>query len=53
MAWMVRVVAPDYPHHITQWGNRRQKTFFCEDDYIYYLELLSDAKTDEWGWFSE
>jgi REP element-mobilizing transposase RayT len=30
MARMARVVIPNYPHHITQRGNRRQKTFFCE-----------------------
>ena len=43
MARMPRVVVPGYPHHVTQRGNRRQKTFFCDDDYRYYLELLSDA----------
>lgn len=41
MARMARVVVPGYPHHITQRGNRRQKTFFCDDDYRYYIELLS------------
>ena len=50
MARMARIVAPYYPHHITQRGSRRQKTFFCEDDYTYYLELTSEysrqAKTD-------
>ncbi|MDZ7839479.1 MAG: transposase [Gammaproteobacteria bacterium] len=44
MARIARVVAPDYPHHVTQRGNRRQKTFFCEADYRYYLELLVEAK---------
>ena len=24
---MARIVAPGYPHHITQRGNRRQQTF--------------------------
>ena len=28
------------PHHITQRGNRRQTTFFCEEDYAAYLELM-------------
>ena len=54
MARMARVVVPDYPHHITQRGNRRQRTFFCQDDYSYYLELLSEysrqAKTDIWAY---
>ena len=42
MARMARVVIPNYPHHITQRGNRRQKTFFCDDDYRYYIELISE-----------
>lgn len=48
MARMARVVVPQYPHHVTQRGNRRQKTFFCEDDYRYYIELLSTF-TKEYG----
>ena len=40
MARLARVVVPDCPHHITQQGNRRQGTFFCEDDYRAYLDLL-------------
>ena len=28
------------PHHITQRGNRRQPTFFCEEDYAAHLELM-------------
>jgi putative transposase len=27
-------------HHITQRGNRRQHTFFCDEDYHIYLELM-------------
>jgi putative transposase len=50
MARMYRVVLPDYPHHITQRGNRRLKTFFCANYYRYYLELMSEysgqANTD-------
>lgn len=42
MARIARVVAAKYPHHITQRGNRRQDTFFCEDDYRYYLETMSE-----------
>jgi putative transposase len=29
------------PHHVTQRGNRRQRTFFREDDYAAYLDLMS------------
>ena len=40
MARLARVVIPGMPHHITQRGNRRQPTFFCEEDYAAYLELM-------------
>ena len=43
---MARIVVPDYPHHVTQRGNRRQKTFFSDDDYRTYLELLTEAKSE-------
>ena len=46
MARMPRLVVPGYPHHATQRGNRRMKTFFCDDDYRAYLELLAEAKAD-------
>ena len=42
MARMPRVVVSGYPHHVTQRGNRRQKTFFCVEDYQYYLDLMSE-----------
>lgn len=35
-------MAPGMPHHITQRGNRRMPTFFCEDDYFTYLTLLAE-----------
>jgi putative transposase len=35
-------VVPDVPHHVTQRGNRRQETFFNEDDYKAYLELMAE-----------
>ncbi len=42
MGQIARVVVPGYPHHITQRGNRRQQTFFCEEDYRAYLDLMSE-----------
>jgi len=42
MARLARVVVPRIPHHVTQRGNRRQQTFFCEADYRRYLELMSE-----------
>lgn len=41
MARLARAVAVDFPHHVTQRGNRRQRTFFSEDHYRRYLELLA------------
>jgi putative transposase len=44
MARLARVVAPGVPHHITQRGNRGQQTFFSDEDYEEYIELMA-----EWG----
>ena len=41
MARLARVVVPGMPHLITQRGNRRQQTFFQEDDYALYLDLMA------------
>ena len=43
MARIARVVVPGCPHHVTQRGNRRQKTFFEDDDYLRYKELLAEG----------
>ena len=54
MARIARVIAPGYPHHITQRGNRRQQTFFCVDDYLAYIELMAQwckkYHVDIWSW---
>src|SRR5271166_3273232 len=42
MARLARVVAPGFAHYITQRGNRRQQTFFCDEDYQSYLELMGE-----------
>lgn len=42
MARIARVVAPGVPHHVTQRGNRRQRTFFNNDDYRAYMEILAE-----------
>jgi putative transposase len=42
MARLARVVAPGFPHHITQCGNRRQQTYFCDEDYQRYVELMAE-----------
>mgnify|MGYP006296894385 CR=1 FL=1 len=42
MPRLARAVAAGYPHHITQRGNRRQQTFFCDEDYEEYLTLMAE-----------
>lgn len=46
MARIARVVIPNLPHHVTQRGNRRQTTFFNDNDYRKYIELLAEAKSE-------
>ncbi len=41
MPRLARVVVPGLPHHITQRGNRRLPTFFCDEDCLRLCELLS------------
>ena len=41
MARIARVVAEGMPHHITRRGNRRQKTFFSDEDYAAYIDFMA------------
>jgi len=43
-----RVVFPGLPHHVTQRGNRRNRVFFSDGDYLIYLHWLRNysAKYD-------
>ena len=54
MARLGRVVIPGYPHHVTQRGNGRARTFFSADDYALYRDLLAEhcraADVDVWAW---
>lgn len=43
MARLPRLVIPGLPHHVTQRGNGRRKTFFEEADYALYLDLFAQA----------
>jgi putative transposase len=43
MARLARVVIPNIPHLVTQRGNGGAKTFFSDDDYGFYLKLLTEA----------
>ena len=42
MSRIARVVVPGCPHHITQRGNYKQKTFSGKADYTRYLQRLSE-----------
>lgn len=43
MARLPRLVLPGHPYHVTQRGNRRQQTFFGDEDYALYRDLLAEA----------
>ncbi|MGH6785983.1 MAG: transposase, partial [Novosphingobium sp.] len=43
MARLPRYVLPGVPHHVTQRGNRRERTFFEDGDYALYLDLLAQG----------
>ena len=43
MARLARLVLPGLPHHVTQRGNGRAQTFFCDADYALYRDLLAQS----------
>ena len=43
MARLARLVIPGAPHHVTQRGNGRGQTFFDDEDYALYRDLLGEA----------
>ena len=54
MARLARVVVPGLPHHVTQRGNGRARTFFGDEDYALYRDLLAShcraAEVEIWAW---
>ncbi len=54
MARLARLVIPGFPHHITQRGNRKQKTFFSKHDYEANIALVANAcrqhKVEIWAY---
>jgi len=54
MARLARVVIPGHPHHVTQRGNGGARTFFGDDDYALYRDLLAThcraASVEVWAW---
>ncbi|MFO1015269.1 MAG: transposase [Caulobacteraceae bacterium] len=49
-----RVIRPSLPHHVTQRGNHRQRTFFSPADYDLYLALAAQefvaAEVEVWAY---
>lgn len=45
MPRVARGIIADIPYHIIHRGNNRQKIFFCEDDYKYFLSLIEEARS--------
>ena len=41
-----RVLVPNCPHHIVQRGHNRKEIFLADQDYQFYLENLSEWKTE-------
>ena len=54
MARLARAVFAGIPHHVTQRGNGRQQTFFRDEDYALYRDLLAEhaaaADVEVWSW---
>jgi putative transposase len=54
MARLARAVFPGVPHHVTQRGNGRARTFFGDGDYQLYRSLLTAncaaAGVAVWAW---
>jgi len=54
MARLARLVVPGLPHHVTQRGNGRARTFFDEADCALYRDLLAEhcgaAGVEVWAW---
>jgi putative transposase len=54
MARLARAVFPGHPHHVTQRGNGRGQSFFSDDDYRLYRDLLAEhvaaAGVEVWSW---
>jgi putative transposase len=54
MARLARVVIPGHPHLVTQRGNGGARSFFGDDDYKLYRDLLAShcaaADVEVWAW---
>lgn len=54
MSRLARIVVADWPHHVTQRGNRREPIFFEDDDQEIYRDLLAEqaqkARVEVWAY---
>jgi putative transposase len=54
MTRLAHIVIPGLPHHVTQWGNRRERVFFPDADYQFCLAELGmaakKAGSEIWAW---
>ena len=54
MARFDRLIVPEIPHHVTQRGNGRERTFFGDADYALYRDLLAinckAVDVEVWAW---
>jgi putative transposase len=54
MSRIARIVLENFPYHITQRGNGRQRVFYVGQDYHLYLDLLrvyaDDAQLQVWAY---
>ncbi len=46
MARIAGFVVPQYPHHVSQRGNRRQRAFFCQADCKLHTDLVAEFSQD-------
>jgi REP element-mobilizing transposase RayT len=50
MSKIARIVAPEYPHHVTQRGNNRAVVFFDDQD-RHCRPCPGTARTDAPNWY--
>lgn len=54
MARLARLVIPGFAHHVTQRGNGGARTFFGDEDYELYRDLLAEqclaCGVEVWAW---
>lgn len=54
MARLARIVVPGIPHHVMQRGNSELRTFFGDDDFMLYRDLLAASccatRGEVWAW---